>query len=229
MEFENKNEINNDTREQEFWAKNHGSEYGRLSKENIEKITQKLPKKASILEVGSGDGLLLKQLRYSGNEYDLTWSYFDKESHESCKKIVPEEKLIPLNIKKDEIKKYDVIVMKHVLGILDLAKELDLMDRGLSLPLEKKVEVWDKVLEKIKNKCKQFVLIVPALKEGVSAKSAEDAGRPIFIPNNILQKLLNKHFGSKELLGIQKDESDKYFNAEIYLLSEPIIDEKNGK
>jgi hypothetical protein len=221
MEFENKGEFNKGVNEREFWKKDSGSEYGQLSKENIEKITQKIPKKASILEIGSGSGLLLEQLGDSGNGYDLTWSYFDEKSHELCKKIVPEEKLIPLDIKKDEIKKYDVIVMKHVLGILDLAKELDLIKKGLSLPLENKVEVWDKVLEKIKNKCKQFVLITPLLKEEIDAK---DVIRPIFVPDDILQKLLNKHFKSKELLGVQKGESDKDFNAGIYLLSEPKID-----
>ena len=222
LEFENKGEFNKDIIEQEFWKKNFGADYGQLSKEQVDKITQRLPKKSSILEIGSDQGLLLKQLKDSGKEYDLTGSDFTEKSRESCEKIAP---FISLDIKKDEIdKKYDVIIMKNVLGILELAKELDLMNKGLSLSSNKKIEVWDKVLEKFKNKCKQFVLIVPALKEGVSAKNAEDAGRPIFVPNDIFQKLLDKHFRSKELLGVQKDKSDKFFNLETYLLAEPKID-----
>lgn len=229
MEFENKCEFNKETiePESEFWKENFGSDYGQLNREQIEKITQKIPQKASILEVGSEKGTLLRQLKDSENEYDLTGSNFIEEPRESCEKIAP---FILLDIIKGEIdKNYDVIVMKHVLGALDLPKELGLMKKGLSLPLEEKVEVWDKVLEKVKNKCKQFVLIVPALKEGVSAKSAEDAGRSIFVPDEILQKLFDKHFRNKELLGTQEDKEDKFFNAKIYLLSEPIIDEKNGK
>ena len=137
LEFENKGEFNKDIIEQEFWKKNFGADYGQLSKEQVDKITQRLPKKSSILEIGSDQGLLLKQLKDSGKEYDLTGSDFTEKSRESCEKIAP---FISLDIKKDEIdKKYDVIIMKNVLGILELAKELDLMNKGLSLSSNKKI------------------------------------------------------------------------------------------
>lgn len=215
MEFKNKNEPNKDK-----------IEYGQLSEKQVEKITKNLPPESNILEIGSHKGILLRQLEDSGSGYKLVGSDKDDEFFESIREITPGTEPLIIDITKDPIpNKFDVIVMKLVLGCLLLERELGLKNKGLGLSLQEKVEVWDKVLEKVKNNCKQFILITPALKEGISVR---DVNRPIFVPDDILQKLLDKHFKSKELLEVQ-EEGDKDFNMEIYLLSEPIVDKKNEK
>jgi len=213
MGIENQGEFNRSVIDQKIEER----KFGQLSPEQIEKITQRLPKESSILEIGSYDGILLKQLKDSGNEYLLTGGDRLFESAGFIKEKVPEAKFIELDITKNEIpEKFDVIFMKFTLGCLPLVRELELK-RYLSL--QEKEELWDKVLAKVKNNCRQFVLITQILKEGINA---EDVNRPIFIPNDTLQKLLDKHFKNKKLL--ESQEEGPVFNIEIYLLSEPKID-----
>lgn len=254
MEFENKGEFNKSENEQEndlikkrkdflreFFKRMHeqikrGIEsgiFGKIYEEQIKEITKNIKEGSNILEIGSYDGLLLEQLRNSKKDYKLTGSDIRDDSLKAIGEKVPEAEVIPFDIIEDKFEdkfeeKFDVILMKFVLGCLPLKKaELALNNEDRLLSLQEQEEIWDKALEKVKNNCKQFVLITPVLKEGIDAKDVEL--RPTFVPDEILKKLLNKHFKNKELLGLQKDESDKDFNAEIYLLSEPIIDEKNGK
>ena len=249
MEFENQDKFNESEGEQEktlikkrkdflkefFKRMNEQIErgvepgiFGPMSEGQIKEIIENIKEESSILEIGSYDGLLLEQLRNNKKDYKLTGSDIRKDSLEAIKKRVPEAEIMPFDVIEDKFEdkfknKFDVIFMKFVLGCLPLKEaELALEKEDRLLSLQEQEEIWDKALEKVKNNCKQFILITPVLKEGIAAKDVEI--RPIFVPDDILQKLLNKHFGSKELLGVQKDESDKDFNAEVYLLSEPKID-----
>ena len=251
MNFENKGEFNKSESEQEndlikrrkdflreFFKRmkeqiEKGVEpgiFGPMSEEQIKEIIENIKEESRILEIGSYDGLLLEQLRNNKKDYKLTGSDIRKDSLEAIKKRVPEAEIMPFDVIEDKFEdkfknKFDVIFMKFVLGCLPLKKiELALNNEDRLLSLREQEEIWDNALEKVKNNCKQFVLITPALKKDVKSEEAN----PIFVPDDILQKLLDKHFKSKELLEVQ-EEGGKDFNMEIYLLSEPIVDKKNEK
>jgi len=247
MELENKGEFNNSESEQEkisikkrkdflreFFKRMNEQiksgvkpgNFGLMLEEQIKEISENIKEGSSILEIGSYDGLLLEQLRNNKKDYKLTGSDVGNDSLEAVKKRVPEAEVIPFDIIEDKFKdKFDVILMKFVLGCLPLKKaELALNNEDQLLSLQDQEEIWDKALEKVKNNCKQFVLITPALKKEVKAEEAN----PIFVPDDILEKLLNKHFKNKKMFE-SKPAEEGNFNIEIYLLSEPIIDEKYGK
>lgn len=251
MEFENKVEFNESESDQEkalikkrkdflrefFKIMNEQIErgvepgsFGLMSEEQMKEIIENIKEESRILEIGSYDGLLLEQLRNNKKDYKLTGSDIRKDSLEATKKRVPEAEVIPFDVTEDKFEdkfknKFDVIFMKFVLGCLPLKKiELALNNEDRLLSLREQEEIWDNALEKVKNNCKQFVLITPALKKDVKSEEAN----PIFVPDDILEKLLGKHFKRKKQLENKPTEKGN-FNIEIYLLSEPIIDEKNGK
>lgn len=242
MELENKGEFNKSESEQEkisikkrkdflrefFKRMNEqlGSSvepgiFGKIYEEQVEWIMENIEEGSNILEIGSYDGLLLEQLRNSKKDYKLTGSDIRNDSLEAVKKRVPEAAVMPFDIVEDKLEdKFDVILMKFVLGCLPLKKaELALNNEDQLLSLQEQEEIWDKALEKVKNNCNQFVLITPALKKEVKAEEAN----PIFVPDDILEKLLSKHFKRKKQLE-NKPAEEGNFNVEIYLLSEPKID-----
>ncbi|HPN96740.1 MAG TPA: class I SAM-dependent methyltransferase [Candidatus Moranbacteria bacterium] len=192
-----------DTSQESFWRRDYEEKinYWQLSEGQLRKIIEKLPEKSKILEIGCGDGKLLEQLKNNDKNFDLYGSDIIIDHLRDIEKRISGIKTFKLDITSQELpKKFDTIIMKFVLGCLR------------SKEYKSQEELWDRVLEKIKNNCDYFILITPVLKQGIEQGKA----RPIFIPKDILEKLLDKHFNKKELVDVQ--EGRRNFDYEIYFL-----------
>ena len=187
--------------QKEYWEESV-HEYWKLPNETLRKITEKIPEGAKVLDLGCGDGELLKQLQGRGKSYDLTGADISEKVTNVARKKVPDAKYITLDITEEDIpKKYDAIFMKFVLGCLK-------NERYTS-----QEELCNIVLEKIKKSCEQLVLITPVPKEGVD----QDKIKKIFVDKDTLSKMIGKHFNKAELIDTQ--EGRREFDYETYLLS----------
>jgi SAM-dependent methyltransferase len=188
--------------QKKYWEENI-HEYWKLPEETLRKITEKIPEGAKVLDLGCGDGELLKQLQESGKSYNLTGADISEKVVDVARKNIPDAKYITLDITEEDIpEKFDVIFMKFVLGCLKNEKYIS------------QEELCNSVLEKIAESCEQLVLINPVLKEGVD----QDKVKKIFVDKRILIGLMKKHFNKIVLL--ENDEGKREFNYETYLLSD---------
>lgn len=199
MSFEKPEKFSDQAKE--FWEENIRS-YWKLPEKSLQKITEQLPEGAKVLDLGCGDGKLLKQLEESGKYYDLTGADISEKVTDVASKNVPDAKYINLDITKEDIaEKYDMIFMKFVLGCLRNKK------------YSSQEELCDAVLEKIGKSCDQFVLIIPVPKNGLDKSELKS----IYVDAEVLQKLISRHFKKAELIDTQ--EGKREFNYETYLLS----------
>jgi SAM-dependent methyltransferase len=187
--------------QKEIWE-NNIREYWKVSEELFHKITDKIPDGAKVLDLGCGDGELLKQLEESGKDYNLTGADISEKVTDVASKNVPDAKYISLEITEEDIpEKYDAIFMKFVLGCLKNKK------------YSSQEKLCDAILEKIAKSCDQFVLITPVLKNGLEKSGLKS----IYVDAEVLRKLIAKHFNKAELIDTQ--EGKREFNYETYLLS----------
>jgi len=185
----------------EFWE-NNIREYTKIPDELMRKITEQLPEGAKILDLGCGDGELLRQLQESGKSYNLIGADISEKVTDVARRNIHDAKYITLDITEEDIpEKYDVIFMKFVLGCLKNKK------------YHSQEKLCDDVLGKIEKNCEQLVLITPVPKEGVNQNEI----KKIFVDKDILRKLISKHFHKSELIDVQ--EGRREFNYETYLLS----------